>query len=34
MTQKKVKNIIFHVLVAIGGLIMVYPLLWMVFSSF
>ncbi|MBQ7656702.1 MAG: carbohydrate ABC transporter permease, partial [Clostridia bacterium] len=34
MTGKKVKTIVFHVLVSIGGLIMVYPLLWMVLSSF
>lgn len=34
MTSKKVKTIVFHVLVSIGGLIMVYPLLWMVLSSF
>ena len=34
MTSKKIKTVVFHVLVALGGLIMVYPLLWMVFSSF
>ncbi len=34
MKSKKVKTVIFHVLVSIGGLIMIYPLLWMVFSSF
>ncbi len=34
MTSKKVKTLVFHVLVSIGGLIMVYPLLWMVLSSF
>ena len=34
MTSKKIKTIVFHVLVSIGGLIMVYPLLWMVLSSF
>ena len=32
--SKKVKTVVFHVLVSIGGLIMVYPLLWMVLSSF
>ena len=31
---KKWKTVLFHVLVTIGGLIMIYPLLWMVFSSF
>ena len=34
MTSKKIKTVVFHVLVSIGGLIMVYPLLWMVLSSF
>lgn len=34
MTSKKIKTIVFHVLVTLGGLIMVYPLLWMVLSSF
>ena len=34
MTSKKIKTIVFHVLVSIGGLIMVNPLLWMVLSSF
>ena len=34
MTSKKIKTIVFHVLVAFGGLIMVYPLLWMALSSF
>ena len=34
MMSKKVKTVVFHVLVSIGGLIMVYPLLWMVLSSF
>ncbi|MBR1710228.1 MAG: carbohydrate ABC transporter permease [Clostridia bacterium] len=35
MTQKKnVSNIIYHVLVTIGGFIMIYPLLWMILSSF
>ena len=34
MTSKKIKTFVFHVLVSIGGLIMVYPLLWMVLSSF
>ena len=32
--EKRIKNIIYHVLVALGGFIMVYPLLWMVLSSF
>ena len=34
MQNKKLKAVIFHVLVICGGLIMIYPLLWMVFSSF
>ena len=34
MTSKKIKTVVFHVLVALGGLIMVYPLLWMALSSF
>ena len=34
MKSKQFKNILFHVLVTFGGLIMVYPLLWMLFSSF
>jgi len=34
MTSNKVKTVVFHVLVGIGGLIMVYPLLWMILSSF
>lgn len=34
LTNRKIKTIVFHVLVSIGGLIMVYPLLWMVLSSF
>ena len=34
MKKQKVKTIVFHVLVAFGGLIMVYPLLWMALSSF
>jgi multiple sugar transport system permease protein len=34
-TEKKLwKEIIYHLLVFLGALIMVYPLLWMVFSSF
>ena len=32
--ERRTKNIIYHVLVALGGFIMIYPLLWMVFSSF
>ena len=32
MTKQKVHTIIFHVLVGLGGLIMVYPLLWMILS--
>ena len=32
--ERRVKNIIYHVLVALGGFIMIYPLLWMVLSSF
>lgn len=34
MTSKRIKTVVFHVLVAFGGLIMVYPLLWMALSSF
>ncbi len=35
MNKKKIAGaIIYHVLVAIGAFIMVYPLLWMIFSSF
>ena len=34
MTSRKIKTVVTHVLVALGGLIMVYPLLWMVLSSF
>ena len=34
MTNEKIKNVVFHVLVTLGGLIMVYPLLWMILSSF
>ena len=34
MTSKKIRTVVFHVLVAFGGLIMIYPMLWMVFSSF
>ena len=33
-TEKKLwKEIVYHILVTIGGLIMIYPLLWMVLSS-
>ena len=33
-TERKLwKEIIYHLLVFLGALIMVYPLLWMVFSS-
>ncbi len=35
MVGKKVwKEVIYHILVAIGAIIMIYPLLWMVLSSF
>ena len=34
MTNEKIKTVVFHVLVTLGGLIMVYPLLWMIMSSF
>ena len=34
MTKQKVSTFFYHVLVTIGALIMVYPLLWMVLSSF
>lgn len=35
MKKKKILGtIIYHILVAFGGFIMVYPLLWMIFSSF
>ncbi len=34
-TEKKLwKEILYHLLVALGGFVMIYPLLWMVFSSF
>ncbi len=33
-TKKKIVNIIYHVLVCGFGIIMIYPLLWMVMSSF
>ncbi len=32
--RKRYRNVIYHVLVEIGALIMVYPLLWMALSSF
>ena len=32
--RKRWSKLLYHVLVSLGGLIMVYPLLWMVFSSF
>ena len=32
--NKKVSRVLFHVLVTLGGLLMVYPLLWMILSSF
>jgi len=32
--RSKVKELIYHLLVAFGALVMVYPLLWMVLSSF
>ena len=32
--RKTYKEVIYHILVAFGALVMVYPLLWMVFSSF
>lgn len=32
--RNKVKELIYHILVAFGAIVMVYPLLWMVFSSF
>ena len=35
MNKKKIAgSVIYHVLVALGAFIMVYPLLWMIFSSF
>ena len=34
MKSKSIKTVVFHVLVTLGGLIMVYPLLWMTLSSF
>ena len=35
MNKKKIAGAaIYHILVAIGAFIMVYPLLWMIFSSF
>ena len=32
--RKRGKEIVYHILVAFGALVMVYPLLWMVLSSF
>lgn len=32
--RSKIKEVIYHLLVAFGALVMVYPLLWMVLSSF
>ena len=32
--RSRIKEVIYHILVAFGALVMVYPLLWMVFSSF
>lgn len=32
--RNKVKELIYHILVAFGAIVMVYPLLWMVLSSF
>ena len=32
--RKRYKEIIYHIIVAFGALVMVYPLLWMVLSSF
>ena len=34
MKSKSIKTIVFHVLVTLGGIVMVYPLLWMALSSF
>lgn len=33
-TKKKMLNILYHVLVSLFGFVMIYPLLWMVMSSF
>ncbi len=33
-TKKTISTIIYHVLVCLGGLLMIYPLIWMVMSSF
>ncbi len=34
-TERKVwKEVVYHILVTLGGFIMIYPLLWMIFSSF
>ena len=32
--KKTISNIIYHVLVCAFGLVMIYPLVWMVMSSF
>ena len=32
--KSRVKEVIYHLLVSFGALIMIYPLLWMVLSSF
>ena len=32
--QKHYKEVIYHIIVFLGALIMIYPLLWMVLSSF
>lgn len=32
--KRRIKTVIYHVLVALGAFVMIYPLLWMFFSSF
>lgn len=33
-TKKRIANIIYHVLVCALGIVMIYPLAWMIMSSF
>ena len=32
--KRKIGTVVYHVLVFLGGIVMIYPLLWMVMSSF
>ena len=34
MIRKKKNNIIYHILTLLGGILMLYPLIWMLMSSF